>query len=280
MRERYRRVLHGGFMALFAMALIAITGCEWEGSGDEGAWSERYDYMNFSGVYRPVEGREFIVHSFGGAPADQENGGQGTVSNRQIGSGDGVSTVYSGVMAERPIIAASVSIVAGGYQVTDDNGVLSGNGATGNINYDTGAWSIDFGVPLAIGAPIIGAWRYDADVATAAVPGSSRPIYQLTVEHTGNRVLLIDNDANRYEGSLGKVDTDGSHSDDGNMEQRVSFNARGTAYGRQVEIVGSFQALVNTVPTPSVVSRTLTGTWIESPGGTGRIDAVGPRGHR
>ncbi len=293
MTKRYRLAVRGVLPALFSVALFAMTGCEWEGSGSDDFWSERYDYMNFSGVYRPAPGRDFIVHSFEG-PAGVDVG-QRTVADREIAVGDGVATVLNGVLTERPIVPGSVSIVAGGYQIADADGSLLGSGASGNINYQTGAWSIDFGAPLSAGTPVIGAWRFDPSEDTTSVPGSTKPIYQLTVQHTGNRVTLIDNAGHRYEGRLGSVDTDGSFSDDGNSEQRVSFHAEGMSNGQHVEIVGAFQALVRTqlisqrdeegnvigqVATPMVVTRSMTGTWVEPSGKIGRINAVGPDGQR
>lgn len=302
MRERYRRVFHGGFMALFAMATIAITGCEWEGSGDDGSWSESNELVNFSGVYRPVIGRDFIVHSFSGAPADDNGGNQGTVSDRQIGTGDGVSTVHNGVMAERPIYPGSVSIVAGGYQLTDAGGVLSGSGATGNINYETGAWSIDFGAPLANGAPIIGAWRYDAELATAAVPGSTEPVYQLTVQQSGNHVVLADNYGQTYQGTLSAGDTVQKSpvaADRQDIEQTFSFTAEGSSHGTGIRIVGTLRAHQTVFYSRAlefdedgslttdrleelyrIASFFMEGTWIEASGRTGRIDAMGPANQR
>ncbi len=302
MTKRYRLAVRGVLPALFSVAVLAMTGCEWEGSGSDDSWSGKSDYVNFSGVYRPAAGRNFIVHSFD-APA--ENGAdvdQRTVSDRVIGTGDGVSTVHNGVMAERPIIPGSVSIVAGGYQVTDANGVLSGSGATGNVNYDTGAWSIDFGAALAKGTPIIGAWRYDTDVATAAVPGSAEPIYQFTVQQTGNHISLADNYGQVYQGRLSAVDT-GQQSqiagDRQNIEQIFSFTVEGKSNGTGVRIVGTLRAHQTVFYSRArefddagrmttdrleelyrIASFFMEGTWLEASGRTGKIDAMGPANQR
>lgn len=74
-----------------------------------------------------------------------------TVSAENIGSGDGVETVFTGTLAfkaggaTRTCHGVTVT-VTGGEVLTDDfNGNLIGNnGAVGTINYATGAWSITF----------------------------------------------------------------------------------------------------------------------------------------
>jgi hypothetical protein len=76
-----------------------------------------------------------------------------TVTNENLASGDGTTTVFSGTLAfkaggaTRTCHGVTVT-VTGGEVLTDDfNGNLTGNlGATGTINYATGAWSITFTV--------------------------------------------------------------------------------------------------------------------------------------
>ncbi len=301
MTKGTRRSVQGLLPLILSVAMIAIIGCEWEGSGSDDYWSESYGYMDFSGIYRPALGNTTIVTTF--TTATTPGATQETVENREIGTGDGVSTVYNGVLAERPIIPGSVSIVAGGFQVTDSNGELSGTGATGDINYNTGAWSIDFGASLGDGTPILATWTYNVPGDDPEDPvGSTEPVYQIVVQHAGNRVTLIDDAGHSFEGRLGAVDTvrdvmavDGRRE----VEQRFSFVAEGVAYGRAVRIVGSFQALVThlyAIETSgddddngdttesytlldSVVSFFMEGTWIEEDR-TGHIDAIGPENKR
>jgi hypothetical protein len=74
-----------------------------------------------------------------------------TITDEVLGSGDGTNKVFSGTLAfkaggaTRTCHALKIT-VTGGEVLTDDfNGVLTGNnGATGTINYMTGAWAITF----------------------------------------------------------------------------------------------------------------------------------------
>lgn len=86
------------------------------------------------------------------------SGNYTTVSAEVVGSGDGVDTTFSGTLAFKAGDAkrncfVPVFTVTGGEVISDTQlGTLSGTlGATGTINYITGAWSITFVVPPAAG---------------------------------------------------------------------------------------------------------------------------------
>ena len=82
------------------------------------------------------------------------------VMNINVGTGDGVTTNYAGTLSLFPVIAGSVlfsSIRSNnvGLKLYDNNaGVLGGNGL-GTINYVSGAYTLNFDNPPAIGAPIL-----------------------------------------------------------------------------------------------------------------------------
>jgi len=98
------------------------------------------------------------------------------VSGEVIASGDGTSTSFSGRLECTHLVPGSVVIAAGNTVLTDrGDGTLTGpGGATGTIDYRTGAWSVDTGgsPPLA-GASIRA--RYAAVERGLSTPIPPRP---------------------------------------------------------------------------------------------------------
>lgn len=303
--NRDRSALGKFCLTVLTFALIGMTGCEWEGSGDGDFWSERHSFINFSGIYRPARGSSIIL-SYEGSGAVDSSTGIGVISSETLGSGDGVSTTYGGTLQETPVLPGSLSITAGGFHLTDSgNGELEAANATGDINYGTGAWDIDLGgVPLNNGATITASYRYEGPLGGGSdKPGSTYPIYQFTVQQTGNQVTLIDNYGQSYQGKLAAVDTvsdSGMVGDQRQIDQRFSFVAEGVAHGMRIQIIGAFRAYqtvyYSRVRTFSETGQTaiteqleelytiasyfLEGTWIEPDGKTGSIEAMGPANQR
>lgn len=76
-----------------------------------------------------------------------------TVSNEVVATGDGVTTVFSGTLAfkganpKANCFGLSLNMNPSGITALDNfNGVISGTGVTGTINYITGAWTLTFAV--------------------------------------------------------------------------------------------------------------------------------------
>lgn len=74
-----------------------------------------------------------------------------TVTNEVVATGDGVTTSFSGVLAFKGSNALAnafgllLNMNPSGLTATDDyNGIISGTGVTGTINYITGAWTLTF----------------------------------------------------------------------------------------------------------------------------------------
>lgn len=90
-----------------------------------------------------------------------------TVTNESIGTGDGVTTSYVGVLAFKAAGAVrtcfGVAITAGGVSFTDDYcGVLTGSdGSTGTINYATGAYTLTFITAPAILLAITASYQWE-----------------------------------------------------------------------------------------------------------------------
>ncbi len=76
-----------------------------------------------------------------------------TVTNEVVATGDGTTTVFSGTLAfkganpKANCFGLALNMNPSGITATDNyNGVLTGTGVTGTINYITGAWTLTFTV--------------------------------------------------------------------------------------------------------------------------------------
>jgi len=72
-----------------------------------------------------------------------------SVSGEVLATGDGTTTSFSGNLANNALHSSSLTVhytIGGtGYDATDDgNGNISGTDCTGTIDYDTGAYTLDF----------------------------------------------------------------------------------------------------------------------------------------
>jgi hypothetical protein len=80
------------------------------------------------------------------------------VLEKNLAVADGLRTVYAGTLSETPLLAGALAIRAGTVFLQDDGqGGLRINpaGVTGTVDYETGAWSLDFnGAPPFPGLPI------------------------------------------------------------------------------------------------------------------------------
>lgn len=91
------------------------------------------------------------------------------VTNESVGTGDGSDTTFSGTLAHPYVVGRSLSIVCSSPSVTltdDGNGLLTGTGGSGTINYSTGAWAVTYDVAPVLAATII-ATAYDYENPTS-----------------------------------------------------------------------------------------------------------------
>lgn len=269
--------------------LAFVVGCDWTTGGGVESWSERWNWVNFSGVYRGADGGLLISdHSTQRDRPDAENGPTETirtVRGERVGTGNGVDTVFRGSLRNRPVAPGTVSISAAGFNLVD-NGErgLVGGGKTGTIDYSTGAWSITL-TPAApdAGSSILASYDY----ITTQTPQqedrgrsgtTQRPVYTFSVQQEGQRLQITDSNGAVYEGQLGSIRGSGGFRGDGeppNGETIISqFEARGiSAAGFEVKITGSFSAVVGFADEGRymLTTRRLNGTWIESGGRTGDV---------
>ncbi len=283
------------------VGVLGLVGCEWDSGGD--GVSGRYNFVNFSGVYRGINGGLLVTdYSSEIPPAGGVNGSTTTnfVAGETVASGNGSSSTFNGELDHDNIVPGSLTISGAGFTFTDVDAdeVLTGeDGTSGTITYSTGQWSLNYkdNIP-ASGASMKAKYNYIVDAAssdesdytgsgasgTATSGASGKSIYAFTVEHYGADLRIIDNNGKEYKGKLGDVRSTSGVNQDNNGTLVVdagdtfigNFEAKGTsAAGKSVTIAGTLQAVVQTTSGQSGIldARQMFGTWIESNGRTGDV---------
>lgn len=291
-----KKILMAGLVGLTGAILV---GCDWTGVGDGETYSDRFNWVSFSGVYRAASGG--ILISDYSVTAAATSGLTNRVVNEVIYTvSNPAQTIFSGGFDYGQVIPSTVQITAGGFVFTDNgSGALAGTGGrTGTIGYDSGAWSIDTFGGLAAGTKITAEYSYYR-APTAGSGGSSagstgKPIFSLTVVQTGNTLSITDNNGATYSGKISSIRSTGGESQDlpggtalpaDGDTVTASFEATGTsAAGIHTRIVGAFSGVAGVVAatetTPAQVSlsnRKVNGTWIE-PSKTGDMNGVASNG--
>lgn len=294
--------------ALIGMALAAslagLVGCDWDSGDDAESWSSAYDWVNFSGVYRGIGGG-LLVTDYTTTPSIP---GVTNVYSRTESGGTMAQqgTQASGKVSHRPLVPGSVMITVGNNATLSDPGkagILTGNG-TGTVNYEGGTWSISIDPALADwdhANPISVSYSYtvssDGSSSSGAQSGATRvSIYSFNVNHSGQNVTLVDNNGATFSGKISQIrsvsgaqNTDIPQVADDEQAHRAkatyyeselpadgdvivaSFEASGTSAAYvPVRIVGTFEGAVSA---SVFTSRQLDGTWIETGGKTGNINA-------
>ena len=265
------------------MAAALLTGCEWTSGGGVDSWSDAYNWVNFSGVYRGIGGG-VLVTDYTATPGTP--GVTNSVTGQNIDTGDGGHN-YSGSLGHGSIVPGSLKITAGGYTLTDNgSGVLSGGGGAGTISYGNGAWSINMGTHVIdSGTPIYASYQYTVSGAGgsggAGSGASGRTIYSFTVQHQGQNLSIVDNNGKTYTGNFGTISSSGGANQNNQSTPATGDTITGTfeasgvsAAGYTVRIVGTFQGVVGAGngTTFSLTNRQMFGTWIEDGGRTGDIN--------
>lgn len=279
------------------ISVIAACGmmaaCDWSAGGEDNAYNSRYNWVNFTGVYRPISGKYVVTDYSDGTPAAPGSPASSFQVNTSetVATGTGSKTVFSGVVSHGTIVAGSFTISSSGFTLTDDGaGGLSGGGATGTIDYTTGTWSVDFGgfAPDA-GSSITASYSYTtttlAEPGTNAIlpgPGTTQfELFSFAVSQSGEQITLVDNTGRTYKGKLGSIRTTGNASHDtvddnpaatpGDIVFAIIDVSGVSPAGLNVRIAGNFQAVVGAGNT--LTQKQLMGTWIEEGGRTGDINA-------
>ncbi|MFO7534788.1 MAG: hypothetical protein R6X19_03760 [Kiritimatiellia bacterium] len=277
---------------------FGIVGCEWESPSSDEYWSDSYNWVNFSGVYKNPNGGSVVTDFTSSASTNTAGSTAVAVGPVTVGFGDGGNS-YGGQLLPN-VVPGSLQISAGGVVFTDNgSGLLissSGSGTmSGSISYSSGAWSIDLGGVLVPSAEVITASYsvFQTSGTTVVTSGTSssrnrgttgNKILSLTVIQEGNTIRIIDSDGVSYSGKMGSLRTATGGTSDGTAldaprqgdivigQYSVSGVSRA---GMQVEIVGVFQSTVASSGGLQFVmtARSIQGQWIEKGGKVG--DVVG-----
>jgi hypothetical protein len=270
---------------VLSMAAALLMGCEggWTSGGGVDSWSDAYNWVNFSGVYRGVGGG-VLVTDYTATPGTP--GVTNSVSGQNVDMGDGGNT-YGGSLGHASIVPNSVTISAGGFTLTDNgSGVLSGGGGSGTISYGNGAWSINMGTHVInSGTPIFASYQYvvsgSSGSGAAGSGASGITIYSFTVQHQGQNISIVDNNGSTYSGHFGSISSTGGANQDNQTTPATGDSVTGTfeatgvsGAGFTVSIVGTFQGVVGAGDGTSfsLANRQMFGTWIEEGGRTGDVN--------
>jgi hypothetical protein len=247
---------------------VGLTGCEWEGGGDDNSWNTSSGVANFSGTYEQPGGGYVVSLS------TSTTGTNYVTATQQIGTGNGVTKHFEGVLSHTPVVQGSVNLIAaaGSVSLTDSGGALTGTGGSGSINYGTGFVAVNCTVAPGAATPVNVTYSYPATFAA----GEDSGISTLNVQQEGNAIRIIDNHGKTYSGTLSGTRTgSGAAIADANDGDTVSsqFEASGvSAAGRNVRMVGTFTAAVTgTAPDATMTGQRINGTWIEAGGDTAGI---------
>jgi hypothetical protein len=278
--SRPRLITFPAFLIPLLAVVVLLSGCEWDSSSDGNTWNDAYSWVNFSGIYRGVNGALIKDYTPGGPSVNPPTVNPGddiliVVNNEDAGTAYSLQTVLTGLLDNRPgIVDGSVTLIfkdiASGVDsgsVTDSGGVLSGfvnlvgpddataQPATGTINYDTGAWTLTLTSPGLLSARnIIANYVYNVAVVQPPSPEPDDPsdpsnpwddIFTMRVDQLGNKLSFIDSKNGRYEGVLTAVSNTGGDSTGrtgGQIEALFEVNGS-TSDGRPITITGSFTGL-------------------------------------
>jgi hypothetical protein len=275
---------------LATLIAAILSGCEWSGGGGAQTYSGRYNFLNFSGVYRGINGGLLVTDY-------TKTGGNSTnlVTGETLATGNGSKTAFAGSLKGKSVLPGSLTIsIPPIYTLndTDGNGTMSITPGLGGVaalvNYDTGAWSITLPFAVASGDKIQATYlsKYSAsEGGSGGASGSSgKAIYSFNVEHFGNLIKLVDNNGSVYEGTFGDIRSTGGLNQNSTTGTVVAgesfignFSVEGvSAANVKVKIVGTLNGKVGSVAGSSFVlgSRTMTGNWVEQGGKVGDVSGI------
>ncbi len=296
--------------SMAAVLTVLVSGCEWDGTSGGDSWSSSYSWINFSGLYRGVNGPLVgnFTSTWGGGGGGTDTGPVTVVNNENGGTAPAEQTVLSGTLNFRPgITPGSVSIFLIAENAGDSSGTATDNGSgvltgsynligldpssslpmTGTINYGTGAWTLNLPSPgLFTPCPIRINYTYSAETAEEDDDGESDldtaggVVMTMLVEQLGNKLTFTDSNGNIYTGFLSVVAlAGGDRSGFTSGDLSATYEVKGKAEGKAIKISGSFSgaytAPVEGQSNGNLRGRLLQGIWMQ-PNGTADVHGVAP----
>lgn len=276
MRKFYRAA------SLCVATMLAVVGCEFDSTGTDGGYNDDLAWADFSGIYRPASGQNYVVSDFTGTPGTD---GETVEAEEVVAVGNGIDSTFSTTLDNAPISVGSLTVYYGDESLVDPegDGTLSGGGlgASGTINYETGTLSVEFaGFPAPDEEVIANYLYYREGTAENPSPGSTDEIRSLTVSQQGSALTIVDSNGGQYTGQIITMSTPGGlisnvTASSVGFEVTATFEVNGISVsGVGVTIVGTFQGEYTDEPgtmSDFIYNRGIQGTWIEDNGRTGNI---------
>jgi hypothetical protein len=262
------------------MLVFVLSGCEWTNTRDAGAWNDSYAWLDFSGVYRDPNNGPLV----GGVTFHPGSTATDVLQQDPVGfTGAAPGLNYSGRTGHAPVLIGSFALRIGSITIVEapapaPAGSLVQAGAigtSGTINYQTGVWSVQLAGAPPPNTAIIATYRYNVSATTGTVdPGNTGlPVYNLTVNQTGNRLTMTDNRGMTYSGQITGVAAPENPASVGVSTVNMVFEASGNG----IRIVGSFSGTWTVTAStggaggaaaaPSIgqlANRVIQGTWVEN----------------
>lgn len=259
-------------------ALVALCGCDWSGTGDEGSWNDAYSWVNFTGAYRSPSGGTIVNQNSNEASTPTESGASTATASQSYKAG-----ATSGTLSNPPV-AGSVTITAKGSSTVtnpitgqiesstswsiDFNDDGSGSlvpsndtyGGTGSINYSTGNWSVTYkGVsPSSVVASYAYAIQGSAGASTKS-SSANEMIYSFNVTQAGNKLSITDSNGVVYSGQITGANVPSNTTESGSV--RMSFEASSGS----AKLIGTFSgdwSGTGTAGQGTLSNRLLEGTYV------------------
>lgn len=255
-------------------ALVALCGCDWGGTGDEGSWNDAYSWVNFTGVYRSPNGGTIVNQNTNEVSKDSSSAA--TTTSSMAKTTESFKTARSGTWSHPPV-AGSVTVTAKG-NTTDKFGSqftlsFSDDGAghlvasdttygrSGTINYSTGTWSVNWeGIQIS-SVSVSYTYEVQGTAGTSSKSGSNNVmIYSFNVVQAGNKLTITDSNGVVYSGNVTGANVPSDTTQSGSV--RLSFEA---ASGNGVKLVGAFNgdwSGSGTAGQGTLSNRLLEGTYV------------------
>jgi hypothetical protein len=260
---------------ILTLAVIGMTGCEWDAFDSEDSWNDRLSWVNFSGVYRSPG---ITVIPGGGVVISPDEGL--ALKEEAVGVGNGIAANFAGTLTKPPLYPGTLSVTDGDESFEDaaGNGTLTGDkGGTGSINYNTGAFSVTFLSSPIAGAEVRATYIYyvgdEGQAPSPEEPEDARIIRRLTVNQQGHILDITDGSGMKYSGKMGSVQAPGGD-DTGAVSGLLVANFE--AEGSGIKIVGVFEGTYSAaddgIGEGVLINRIMRATWYNDAGETGNMD--------
>ncbi|MBR1609561.1 MAG: hypothetical protein IJ678_08115 [Kiritimatiellae bacterium] len=238
------------FLPALVAASALVAGCEWTSSSGGSSWNSSYDAMNFAGTYRSSVSATSTTSS--GTDSSEETVKTQDYSEATTYDAGSGQQEFSGTFAKKPtgsaIVEGSVSVTlvdedkqTYGFQDAG-SGTLSSSIGSGSYS-DTG-WTVHITSGKAVGKVKI-SYTYKAQWSTTSsssmttsTTSTTKDVTSVTVNHTGQNLVIRMNNGVVMEGKFTSVNQTGKIDDD-NQSGYNTYNAQFEVSGKNNKFVGT-----------------------------------------